>query len=200
MGLGTGMAHHVHIFANNHFGRFRPKCCYCSQTSDGQDIMAVVHGAVFNDGSPLSLASEFQTREHGNVIDAVAKTHQDGRGMYGTQSMTLCCPADDKDLPVTIDFDIKQALMVYNPRRPTNDELETLPQYMMTSPRTWDPAMYSSSSDEQPPMDTHKRNLYRTSNEIQVPNKVVHSESFGEGIKGNEENDSFGERSEMHDL
>jgi len=44
---------------------------------------------IYNEGSPITLLSEYQIREHKYVIDSVARKHKISPNAYGTQRLVL---------------------------------------------------------------------------------------------------------------
>ena len=59
-----------------------------------------MHEAVYNKNSTITLLSEYQLREHGIVVDSVAKKHLSIGGIYGTQTLYASegkeCPLIDR--------------------------------------------------------------------------------------------------------
>jgi hypothetical protein len=107
---------------------------------DGNDILLIVFDGVSNAGSPVSLLGEFQTREAGNNVDSVASTHKHWDGTPGKQGMKLCTPINGTSMPKTvIPFKVQQALMVFSHRPPTDEELSSLPRFLMTPQSPWKP-------------------------------------------------------------
>jgi hypothetical protein len=123
----------------------------CAVVRDHQerDILIVVFDGVSNADSPVSLLGEFQTREAGNIVDSVARTHKHWDGTPGNQGMRLCHPLDGtQQLPETIvPFQVQQALMVFGHRPPTDDELTSLPRFLMTPQTPWKPPDHMTSDD-----------------------------------------------------
>jgi hypothetical protein len=123
----------------------------CAVTTDikGRDILLVVFEGVANIDSPVSLLGEFQTREAGNIVDSVATSHHHWDGMPGNQGMKLRVPFADNTLKETIvPFHIQQALMVFHHRPPTDEELTTLPRFLMTPRDPWIPLGHVSSNKD----------------------------------------------------
>jgi hypothetical protein len=106
----------------------------------GHDILLVVFEGVSNADSPVSLLGEYQTREAGNMVDSVSKHHKHIDGTPGRQSMRLVRPMEDCTMTETvIPFTVNQALMTFGHRPPTDDELKTLPRFLMTPQAPWIP-------------------------------------------------------------
>jgi hypothetical protein len=82
-------------------------------TDTDEQVIIRVHEAVHNPGSATTLLSEFQMREHGIVVDSVAKTHKkDADGNFGTQSITV-------DADTIIPLIIRGGLMTFKFKAPT---------------------------------------------------------------------------------
>jgi hypothetical protein len=76
-------------------------------------VLLKAHEGVQNKGSPISLLSEYQTRDHGCVVDSVHRGHRkDWDGNYGTQSFQ---PTADIIIPLSL----CKALMTFPIREPT---------------------------------------------------------------------------------
>jgi hypothetical protein len=89
------------------------------ETPNGK-VLLKAHEGVRNKGSPISLLSEYKTRDHGCVVDSVHRGHRkDWEGNYGTQSFQ---PTADIIIPLSL----RKALMTFPIREPTPEELETL--------------------------------------------------------------------------
>ena len=52
-------------------------------------VVLRIHEAPYNHDSPVTLLSEYQLREHGTVVDSVAKKHKHVNGTHGTQQLYL---------------------------------------------------------------------------------------------------------------
>jgi hypothetical protein len=59
------------------------------KTNLGRHVLLLVNEAVYNAGSPVTLGSEYQTREFGLVMDSVAIKHRSSHGRFGTQRLEL---------------------------------------------------------------------------------------------------------------
>ena len=82
----------------------------------------------------LPCISNCQMREFGIVVDDVATKHvKDNQGNMGTQSLHM--PDGGPKLPLTI----ADALPVMTIRKPTKEELDTLPRHELTSEAPWNP-------------------------------------------------------------
>ena len=95
--------------------------------------LLVYHEACIHD-DPTSLYSNYQMREYGIVVDDVATKHvKDSQGNKGTQSIHI--PNGGPKLPLAI----ADALPVMTIRKPTQEELDTLPKHVLTSIEPWNP-------------------------------------------------------------
>ena len=59
------------------------------QTQTGVPVVLRINEAPYNHGSPITLISEYQVREHGVIIDSVSKRHMTAAFPLGTQQMIL---------------------------------------------------------------------------------------------------------------
>ena len=55
---------------------------------NGIPVLLKINEAVYNAGSPVTLLSKYQIREHGFVIDSVATKHSKAPGQQGTQRLS----------------------------------------------------------------------------------------------------------------
>jgi hypothetical protein len=102
-------------------------------------VLLKAHEGVRNKGSPISLLLEYQTRDHGCVVDSVHRGHRkDWDGNYGTQSFR---PTADIIIPLSL----RKALMTFPIREPTPEELEMLMPVEITSPNVWVPAAHDDN-------------------------------------------------------
>jgi hypothetical protein len=56
---------------------------------NGIPVLLKINEAVYNEGSPVTLLSEYQIRNYGYVVDSVATKHKSSLRTYGTQRMVL---------------------------------------------------------------------------------------------------------------
>ena len=132
-------------------------------TSTGEEIIVIVNQGVLNESSEITLMSEYQTREYGNVIDSVSKKHAHWDGTTkGHQAMLLKYPSDVEGEEVMLDFDVNSALMTFNHREPTDEEMEKLPRYVVTSPITWAPQAHFDMGEEIAPFSSNEALVYKT--------------------------------------
>jgi hypothetical protein len=96
-------------------------------------ILLQVHEGVHNKGSKHTLISEFQVRNHGCILDSVAKQHRASTTTKGTQSFM---PNDETIVPLNI----QQCLMTFQHRMPTEAELDSIVPIDITSPALWIPS------------------------------------------------------------
>jgi hypothetical protein len=108
------------------------------KTPNGK-VLLKAHEGVRNKGSPISLLSEYQTRDHGCVVDSVHRSHRkDWDGNYGTQSFR---PTADIIIPLSL----RKALMTFPIREPMPEELETLTPVEIMLPNVWVPAAHDDN-------------------------------------------------------
>jgi len=55
----------------------------------GIQVRLKINEAAYNTGSPMTLLSEYQVREHGYIVDLVATKHKTSLDLYGTQCIVL---------------------------------------------------------------------------------------------------------------
>src|SRR4051794_26697335 len=60
-----------------------------SSSTGGYPVLLKMYECPLNKGSPITLISEYQFREHGLVIDSVAKKHRSSHGKHGTQRFEI---------------------------------------------------------------------------------------------------------------
>ena len=90
--------------------------------------MLVVHEAVFNPESPTTLLSEYQVREHGKIIDSVARKHLKAAGTHGTQRF-------DVDDDCHIDFVDRGGIMGFEVLPYEEGDDLRYPRIEITSPK-----------------------------------------------------------------
>ena len=56
---------------------------------NGIPVLLKINEAVYNEGSPVTLLSEYQIRDHGYVVDSVAAKHRSSQTTFGTQRLVL---------------------------------------------------------------------------------------------------------------
>ena len=104
---------------------------------DKPGIILVASEMVYNPGSNTTLISEYQVRNHGCVIDSVAKHHKKSvQGDKGTQTFY---PKDDYPIP----FVLKKGLMSFQLAEPTEEEMELLEHIQITSDAPWNPSTHA---------------------------------------------------------
>ena len=140
------------------------------KTQDGELFLGIVHNAVHNETCTTTLLSESQTRNlTGNVVDSVAKKHLDWYGKHGHQAIRLIYSDSDDDClnhrpkPVIIDLRMNNALMTFQHRLPTEEEMDTLPRYYFTSPIMWEPHAENDESQYIDPLTSNEALLHRAS-------------------------------------
>jgi hypothetical protein len=136
--------------------------CAVTRDQDGKDVLLVVFDGVANPDSPISLLGEFQTREVGNIVDSVSSKHQHWDGTAGKQGMKLRCPLEGSSMEeAVIPFQVHQALMMFPHREPTDDELLTLPRFLMTPRQAWMPPDHHDTNQDITPCFTPDHAVYR---------------------------------------
>ena len=56
---------------------------------NGVPVLLKINEAAYNAGSPITLQSEYQVREHGYIVDLGATKHKTSLDFYGTQRIVL---------------------------------------------------------------------------------------------------------------
>ena len=99
-----------------------------------------IHEAVYNGDTPHSLLSDFQLRERVRKLDVVWKKHG------GKQSLML-------SENLIIELKLKKAMMTFESRLPTDQECETLKDYIIdiTMDEPWDPSRYYDEENLETP-------------------------------------------------
>ena len=109
---------------------------------NGSTHLLRINEAVYNEGSPTTLLSEYQLREYGCIVDSVSVKHLIAHdGSRGTQ-----CFMPNAD--TTIPFLVNGGLMTFQHRLPTALELTTLIPINITADQPWDPNHHYSSAHE----------------------------------------------------
>ena len=71
-----------------------------TMSAENVPFLLRVNKAVYNQNSPITLPSEYQIREHGIVVDSIAKKHLTTDGKLGTQTLyasdLVKCPLVDR--------------------------------------------------------------------------------------------------------
>jgi len=96
---------------------------------EDQTILIRIHEAVMNDASHHSLLSEFQVRECVYNLDSVWKKHG------GSQTLSI---KED----VIIPLQLKNCMMIFNHRNPSEEEIKTLTIHDITKDEVWNPKHY----------------------------------------------------------
>ena len=92
-----------------------------------------INEAVYVEGNPTSLLSTFQAREHGVVINDVAKRHG------GTQNMIV----DGFNIPMLI----RNGLLTISVQAPSIQERDELPRVVLTSDQEWITSDFDESTN-----------------------------------------------------
>ena len=95
-------------------------------------VILEVNEAPFNEGSPITLISEYQVREYGLVIDSVASKHKSIGGTYGTQRLYL------NDV-VSLPFEDKGGIMGFEILPFDEGDEDIYDVFPITSKEPWNP-------------------------------------------------------------
>ncbi len=123
--------------------------------ADGNLIMIMVHDVVLNKGSPITLGSEFQTRESGVSINLVTTRCHHVDGEKETQSIYL---HDDND--TIIPMKIRTALFCF--QHWTSNDNKTFPIQYMTNIGPWEPQRFYDANDPLNPIISPVSTAYNT--------------------------------------
>ena len=106
---------------------------------NGIPILLKINEAVYNEGSPVTLLSEYQIREFGFVIDSVAQKHLKAPGQQGLQRFIL------NDV-VHIPFDDRGGIMGFEILPIADGEIDEIDPifdvFEVTGPKKWIPARF----------------------------------------------------------
>jgi len=97
---------------------------------EDKTIIIRIHEAVMNDKANHSLLSEFQVRECVYNLNSVWKKHG------GSQTLSI---KED----IIIPLQLKNCMMIFHHREPTEKEIKNLPIYDVTRARAWNPKSYN---------------------------------------------------------
>ena len=138
---------------------------------NGIPVLLKINEAVYNEGSPVTLLSEYQMRDHGYVVDSVAAKHKSSPNTYGTQRLIL------NDV-VHVPFEDRGGIMGFEilPILPGEiDEVDPkLDIFEMTSPTKWVPARFRSTTIHEATIDTS----------VVQEHSVSHVDTLLEGLEG----------------
>jgi hypothetical protein len=105
---------------------------YCVAEIEKQKYLLLVNQAVYNESQSLTLLSEFQLKHNDWIVDTTSKKHKSYNPTgYGFQQM--------EKGDVVIPFQLKQCLMTFNIRPPTDAELATMTPVILTDEIPWNP-------------------------------------------------------------
>jgi hypothetical protein len=107
--------------------------CTVMHDVNGKPYLMVANEAIKNEGSYTSLLSETQMRANGLIVDSTSENHMGIDEKPGTQSFYSA----DKDIQFRMQQ--KSGLMTIPHREPTDDEINTLPKFVLTSDDIWNP-------------------------------------------------------------
>jgi hypothetical protein len=113
---------------------------------NGIPVLLKINEAVYNKGSPVTLLSEYQIREHGYVIDSVAKKHFKSLGTPGTQQLVL---SEDIQIP----FQDRGGMIGFELLPIKDGEIDevdpVLDIFEITGPKKWVPARFRNGNEEE---------------------------------------------------
>jgi hypothetical protein len=128
---------------------------------NGIPVLLKINEAVYNEGSPITLLSEYQIREFGYVIDSVAEKHNKALGEDGTQRLTL-------NEVVHIPFQDRGGIMGFEMLPIEAGEIDEIDPILdifeLTGPKPWIPARFrninmGTSTPEGPTIITTEKNI-----------------------------------------
>ncbi|HYX14539.1 MAG TPA: hypothetical protein VE944_09245, partial [Nostoc sp.] len=106
-----------------------------SSSNMNYEVLLKINEAPLNKGSPITLLSEYQIREHGLVIDSVARKHRSIHGKSGTQC--FCVNSE-----VFIDFEDRGGLMGFELLPVEDGDEDKFDVITITSPLRWTPRKF----------------------------------------------------------
>ena len=107
--------------------------------TQGHKYLLRVHEAVYNQGSPTTLLSEFQLREHDCIVDSISTKHP--TSLPGRNVGQCFLPRTHVYIP----FIINGGLMTFRHHGlPTEQELASLTPIDITADSPWDPNSHYS--------------------------------------------------------
>ena len=107
--------------------------------TQGNKYLLRVHEAVCNQGSPTTLLSEFQLREHDCIVDSISTKHP--TSVPGRKGGQCFLPRPHVYIPFIINGG---GLMTFRHRLPTERELTSLTPIDITADSPWDPNSHYS--------------------------------------------------------
>ena len=120
---------------------------------NGIPVLLKIHEAAYNAGSPITLLSEYQVREHGYIVDSVATKHKASLDTYGSQRIIL------NDV-VHVPFEDRGGLMGFEILPIEDGDIDEVdPKYdifELTSSQKWIPARFRANTatvEEEPIVD-----------------------------------------------
>ena len=142
-----------------------------TKNDEGKDILCISNESAHNPTCNTSLASEYQLREYGHIIDSTSKKHIGPDGQPGRQCIILKSDVEGQEDAV-IPLLNRNCMMSFYIREPTKEELETLPRYTLTSPKHWRPNdEYDDSDDVIKPVVTN--DIIANAASVKEPNPDV---------------------------
>ena len=107
-------------------------------------LLVMINEAIFNKHAEATILSEFQIREHGMLVDSVAKRHG------GNQQITLLTDGQQLKIPLVL----QSGLMHCKHRLPTSAEIEkvvsgeVIPLAMTCGDQQWNPREFNDQSSD----------------------------------------------------
>ena len=140
-------------------------------------VLLKINEAVYNEGSPVTLLSEYQVREYGFVIDSVAEKHLKSPDVYGTQRLTL---NEDVHIPF-LDRGGIMGFEILPVEEGDIDEVDPkFDIFEITGPKRWTPARFRSVnhgkvSKDAPVKDEYPNSILKGSTKPQTLGETLDS-------------------------
>ena len=106
-----------------------------SSSVGNHPVLLKIHEAPINEKSPITLLSEYQIREHGLVIDSVARKHKSIHGKSGTQC--FCVSSE-----VFVDFEDRGGLLGFELLPFEEGDEDRYDVLTITGPLRWTPRKF----------------------------------------------------------
>lgn len=160
-----------------------------SSSTDGHPILLKIPEAIYNSQSPITLLSEYQIREHGLVIDSIAKKHMSAHGKRGTQRFQV-------NPWVHIDLEDREGLMGFEILPFENGDEDKYDIITITSPKRWYPNKFQSNDASPNPASPNNTTSLLTSMTYEKGklSRIMKGESILERFKKGEQVHATGEQ------